>query len=292
MLESMTGYGKEICEFQSKKIVVEIKSLNSKQLDLVIKLPACFKEKEILLRNELKTKLDRGKVELTIWMEAATSGTNSNINTQVFKNYFHQLTKLAGELSYNIDKEQLFLVISHMPDLFSTEQEQLDEGEWEVVYKSFHKALERVKEFRNQEGMALELDILQRNINILQLLDEVKLYEKNRIENVRNRIMESMQTYIKDVSFDANRLEQELIYYIERFDITEEKVRLANHCKYFADTITADINAGRKLGFITQEMGREINTLGSKANESEIQKLVVKMKDELEKIKEQLMNIL
>jgi uncharacterized protein (TIGR00255 family) len=291
MIRSMTGYGKAECQLADKKLTTEIKSLNSKQLDISMRLPSVYKEKELEIRQLIAAELERGKVECSIYYEISGDATPSLINEPVVKSYYQQLYRISGELGLQTSIELLSTVMK-LPDTVRTEKSELEEEEWTLVKKALSKALDALNVFRKQEGASLESDLRQRVDAISLKLEGVKLYEEERIDQVRERIMNHMEDLGMKDAVDENRFEQELIYYIEKLDISEEKVRLANHCKYFLETMEDKGPKGKKLGFISQEMGREINTLGSKANHKELQKLVVEMKDELERIKEQILNVL
>ena len=291
MIRSMTGYGKAECLLADKKLTIEIKSLNSKQLDVNTRLPSLYKEKEINIRQVLASELERGKVECSFYYELSGEAVSGTINEPVVKDYYQQLYRISGELGLQASLE-LLTTVMRMPDTIRTEKPELQETEWTLVEAALRKALEQVNIFRKQEGESLDDDLRQRTDAIMRKLEEVELYEKERIDQVRERIGKHLEEFSLKESVDENRFEQELIYYIEKLDISEEKVRLANHCKYFMETLEDQGPAGKKLGFISQEMGREINTLGSKANHKELQKLVVEMKDELERIKEQILNVL
>ncbi|MCF6241431.1 MAG: YicC family protein [Bacteroidales bacterium] len=292
MLQSMTGFGKAIKDFENKKITVEIRTLNSKQADISAKIPALYREKEMELRNLLTQNLKRGKIELNFWIEENESTSSVVLNMPVINDYYHQLQETANFLNRDIKKENILEIIMRMPEVLKTELKELDENEWTQILKTVDEALIDIKKFRLQEGKVLQEDFDKRVHTIEELLDKIEPFEKERITKVKERIKQHFQDNIKDVEIDQNRFEQELIYYLEKFDITEEKVRLKNHCNYFRQTLSEKESQGKKLGFISQEIGREINTLGSKANHSEIQKIVVQMKDELEKIKEQVLNVL
>ena len=291
MIRSMTGYGKAECLLADKKLTIEIKSLNSKQLDVNTRLPSLYKEKEINIRQVLASELERGKVECSFYYELSGEAVSGTINEPVVKDYYQQLYRISGELGLQASLE-LLTTVMRMPDTIRTEKPELQETEWTLVEAALRKALEQINIFRKQEGESLDGDLRQRTDAIMRKLAEVELYEKARIDQVRERIGKHLEEFGLKESVDENRFEQELIYYIEKLDISEEKVRLANHCKYFLETLEDQGPAGKKLGFISQEMGREINTLGSKANHKELQKLVVEMKDELERIKEQILNVL
>ncbi len=291
MIKSMTGFGKATCELPGKKISIEIKSLNSKQLDVGMRLPNIYREKDLVLRNEIANKLGRGKVDVGFYIDFLGNEKNTSINAQVIENYFNQLSPIANKLGL-IDKTDILRAIMPLPDTIKTEQAELDEEEWKKIAETFSEALNCLNEFRTQEGKSLKNDITSRIENIRSLSLQVEPFEKERIEKIRERILDQLNELKEKIKVDQNRFEQEMIFYLEKLDITEEKVRLANHLDYFLETIANEEMVGKKLGFITQEIGREINTLGSKANHSEVQKLVIQMKDELEKIKEQNLNIL
>lgn len=289
MLKSMTGFGKSTCEVENKKITVEIKTLNSKQADINTRISGFFREKEIEVRNLLSNELVRGKIDLSLNVEIIGESDNVLLNEPVIKSYINQIRSLQEE--YKISDTDILQALIRLPNVTKVNIKELDNNEWLEVEKAIIKTIEEVNKFRLQEGEALEKDIVERINNIEILLNKVDIPEKNRIENVKSRIKNNLQEFCEKEHIDMNRFEQEMIYYIEKIDITEEKVRLSNHCKYFRETIREEL-AGRKLIFISQEMGREINTLGSKANDSDLQNIVVQMKDELEKIKEQLLNVL
>lgn len=290
MIQSMTGYGKAVAELPNKKVHVEIKSLNSKALDLTMRVAPIYREKEIELRNEIAKYLERGKVDFILWVEKNVSEGNS-INTAVFEGYYRQINALSEQLSIALPADW-FQTILRMPDVMSTtEVEELSDEEWEAVHNAVIQAIEALVAFRKQEGLALYRKFSEKIENIGNLLSTVEPYEKERVEKIRQRIVETLEKII-GVDYDKNRLEQELIYYIEKLDINEEKQRLSNHLQYFMKTMEEGVGQGKKLGFIAQEMGREINTLGSKSNHAEMQKIVVHMKDELEQIKEQVLNVM
>lgn len=286
----MTGFGKYTCELPDKKVDIEIKSLNSKQLDLNMRMPQIYRDREFDIRNLFAAEVQRGKVDLTITVESAVPDKIPQINEQIFEHYYKRLKSIAENLGIN-ESTDFIRTILYLPETMKVEQNQVDEDEWRVVRHGILEALEAMKQFRIQEGAALYEDIMHRIDLIESLSQEVEKYEKSRIDRIRGRIRESLDE-LADRTIDQNRFEQEIIYYLEKLDVTEEKVRLRNHIAYFRETIAEDDQVGKKLGFITQEIGREINTLGSKANDSDIQKLVIQMKDELEKIKEQLLNVL
>lgn len=291
MLKSMTGFGKAMGEYKEAKITVEIKSLNSKQGDIMLRVPTKYKEKEILLRNKLLSSLHRGKIDISIFVDDE-SGSSVKLNEQLIKEYYLQIEKAASVINQTLENEQVVNMIMRMPDVVSTQEKELDDEEWTVINTTVDKALEEINSYRQSEGESLEKDIVERVNKIVDLLNTVEPYEKQRVEKVRERINKNLSEFIENQDIDRNRFEQEIIFYLEKYDITEEKVRLSKHCSYFIETINNEQIAGKKLGFISQEMGREINTLGSKANSADIQKIVVQMKEELEKIKEQLLNIL
>lgn len=288
----MTGFGKTTVETGNKKMVVEIKSLNAKQFDMGLRLPGLFKDKEMEIRSMVKERLDRGKIDMAIYYDSTFDGEkNVSVNDAVVVKYFNQMLEVSGQLGFEPDKNELLQTVMRFPDSLQVKTEQLQEDEWMILRGGIEKALDEIDGFRIQEGKALIKDILHRIDLIQQYAGQVPQYESRRIETVRQKLQEKLNEWTA-VKADQNRLEQELIYYLEKLDITEEKVRLANHCKYFIETVEKEEAAGRKLGFIAQEIGREINTMGSKSNDLDIQKLVVMMKDELEKIKEQSLNVL
>lgn len=292
MIKSMTGFGKAEFEAGNKKVTLEIKSLNSKQLDINTRIPALYREKDIEIRKMVSESLVRGKVDLALYLDNLGEETNAAINETIVKAYVKQMQSINASLGLPVTELTLQSVL-RLPDAVKMTYEQLDENEWKIIRAQLANALEAVNQFRIQEGLALESDVRVNIDNILSLLKEVEPFEAQRIETVKARIKDNMDELQLNGNFDKNRFEQELIYYMEKFDINEEKVRLLNHCQYFMETLHEDsIDSGKKLGFIAQEMGREINTLGSKANESNIQKIVVQMKDNLERIKEQVLNVL
>jgi uncharacterized protein (TIGR00255 family) len=291
MIKSMTGFGKAEFEVNNKKITIEIKSLNSKQIDINTRTPALYREKDIIIRKALSEKLTRGKVDLNIYVENLGDESNSKINEPILKSYFTHLKQISKELEVITDHSTLQAAM-RLPDVVKTEYETLDETEWKTIFENIQKALADINEYRNNEGKALETDILENVNSISQLLEELQPFEKQRIEAVRTRLTDNLETLKQKGNIDENRFEQELIFYLEKLDINEEKVRLANHCEYFKETASQPVSAGKKLGFITQEIGREINTIGSKANDTNIQHIVVQMKDHLERVKEQLLNVL
>ncbi|MCL1821520.1 MAG: YicC family protein [Prolixibacteraceae bacterium] len=291
MIKSMTGFGKSEFEINNKKITIEIKSLNSKQTDINARIPQLYREKEIEIRRDISEKLVRGKIDLSIFVENLGETGNAIINEKVVKNYFDTMSHISDDLEVPVNECTLQMVM-RFPDTIKIQYEQLDEKEWGKLYVALHTALRQVDEFRTQEGAALRTDLLENVDNILRLKKELEPFEQQRIENVRTRLSEALESLKMNGNIDATRFEQELIFYLERLDFNEEKVRLVNHCNYFKKTMDEREANGKKLSFIAQEIGREINTLGSKANESNIQHIVVHMKDSLEKIKEQILNVL
>lgn len=292
MVKSMTGFGKTTVESGNKKIVIEIKSLNSKQLDLNLRMPNLYKEKEMEIRSMVKEQLDRGKVDMNIYFDSSESDKDVSINQSVVMQYFNQMMEISKQLGLEPEKNELLQTVMRFPDTLQVKSEELSEQEWLQLKTGIEKALEEINKFREQEGEALIKDISCRIGIIQQLAAQVPQFEVKRVEVIRQKLQEKINEWTDVKNIDQNRLEQEIIYYLEKLDITEEKVRLANHCKYFLETIEKEEAPGRKIGFIAQEIGREINTMGSKANDHDIQKLVVRMKDELEKIKEQSLNVL
>lgn len=291
MIQSMTGYGKSVVTFNEKKISVEIKSLNSKNLDLSTRIAPLYREKEIEIRQMVAKSLIRGKVDFSIWVEKDNEADTTAINEVLVENYYRQIKQLSARTGIP-EPEDWYATLLRMPDVTTkTEQETLDEAEWNVVTEAIDEALKKIVAFRQQEGEALQKKLIEKVQNIGALMSSIEPYEKARVEKIRTRIIDSLKE-IPDASYDQNRLEQELIYYIEKLDISEEKQRLFNHLKYFEETLNEAPGQGKKLGFIAQEMGREINTTGSKSNQAEMQNIVVRMKDELEQIKEQVLNAL
>ncbi len=290
MLQSMTGFGKASGTFSNKKITVEIKSLNSKNLDLFVRMPSIYRQNEIELRKLLGKHLDRGKVECNINVELIGDESSQKLNKSLIKSYYNQLSELSDELE--LPKENLLATLIRMPDVFTAESVDLDENEWQFIVSILEKAVAEHVSFRKEEGQRLEEEFTLRIGNIQKAFDKVPEYESSRVESIKERIENNLEEFVGISKIDKNRFEQELIYYLEKFDITEEKHRLGNHLSYFLDTLGNPVSQGKKLGFISQEIGREINTLGSKSYHSEMQKLVVGMKDELEKIKEQILNTL
>ena len=291
MIQSMTGYGKAVVAFKEKKIHVEIKSLNSKQLDLNTRIAPLYREKEMEMRQMVAEALIRGKVDMSVWVEKDMAVDPTPINAQLVENYYQQIKTIAEKTGIPAP-EDWFYTLLRMPDVLTkTDTEELDDEEWAVVKGGVAEALKNLVDFRTQEGAALQKKFAEKIDNITKLMGEIEPYEKSRVEKIKARIIDGLQQ-IPSAEYDKNRLEQELIYYIEKLDISEEKQRLANHLKYFRDTMNEPAGQGKKLGFIAQEMGREINTTGSKSNQAEMQNIVVKMKDELEQIKEQVLNAL
>ena len=282
----MTGFGKASLQLETKKITVEIKSLNSKGLDLNTRLPSTYREMELGVRNEIALKLERGKIDFSVFLESTAEQTSSKVNVPIIKTYMSQLR----EVNANADETELMKMAIRMPDAMKVEREEIDENDWSLIQKTIREALNNIANFRQAEGLSLEKEFQLRLTNIRTYLAQAIELDPERIANIKNKLQTAI-TELK-VNVDENRFEQELIYYLEKLDVTEERVRLTNHLDYFLETINGNEANGRKLGFITQEIGREINTLGSKANHAGMQKLVVMMKDELEKIKEQVLNVL
>ncbi len=282
----MTGFGKATKQLPNKKINVEIKSLNSKGLDLNMRMPSVYREMELGLRNDISQKLERGKVDFSLYIEVTGEETSSKVNAPIIKAYINQMKAILPEA----DATELMKMAVRMPDALKTERDEIDENEWAEILVVINEALENIQTFRKDEGKSLEKEFQLRIANIRLYMEQALVLDPERVKNIKDRL----QTAIDElkVTVDENRFEQELIYYLEKLDITEEKVRLNNHLDYFLETLNGNEANGRKLGFITQEMGREINTMGSKSNHAEMQKLVVMMKDELEKIKEQVLNVL
>ncbi|MDX5326842.1 MAG: YicC family protein [Bacteroidota bacterium] len=286
MLYSMTGFGKEVLHLPAKKVTIEVKSLNSKQFDLNLRMPSYYREKEAEVRSYLSRELVRGKVDFSIYVEVTGPEDAARINTPLLESYLDQLGRIAG--NRNLDSDMLAIAM-RLPDVLRTEKDELDENEWNEVWNGMKSAISKFNNFRQQEGAVLQKDFLERVEAIRNLSLEIEPFEPERMETVKARLKKQLDQ-LKEA--DSNRFEQELIFYLEKLDITEEKVRLRNHLDYFIETMEKEPHPGKKLGFICQEIGREINTTGSKANHAEIQKCVVQMKDELEKIKEQMANVL
>ena len=286
MIQSMTGFGKATLQLPTKKITIEVKSLNSKGLDLNVRMPSLYREMELGLRNLIASKLERGKIDFSIYIESTAEQTSTRVNVPIVKAYINQLREVYADA----DETELMKMAVRMPDTMKVEREEIDESEWATIQTVIEEALQNILNFRKDEGESLEKEFQLRIGNIRQFMNEALALDPERVQAIKDRL----QTAIAELQVNVyeNRFEQELIYYLEKLDITEEKVRLTNHLDYFLDTIKGTEANGRKLGFITQEMGREINTMGSKSNHAQMQKLVVQMKDELEKIKEQVLNVL
>jgi uncharacterized protein (TIGR00255 family) len=285
----MTGYGKAEMEFRNKKITIEIKSLNGKQFDINMRIPSTYKDKEIDIRNQLFQAIERGKVDFTILVDSSGQWSANKINRSTVENYYKEIKEIAQVLEID-EPADWFSVLMRLPETIKTEAIEFDDEEWEVVRQTIDEALKAFVQFRMQEGKMLEKVFFEKIQCISSLSKEIEEYESDRIEKIRIRMQESFHKL--DIGYDENRFEQEMIYYIERLDINEEKARLGNHLSYFLETMANEKSQGRKLGFITQEIGREINTLGSKSNHAAMQKIVVQMKDELEQVKEQILNVL
>ena len=291
MIQSMTGYGKATVTFGDKKINVEIKSLNSKALDLSTRIVPLYREKEMEIRNRIAKTLERGKVDFSIWIEKDAGETATPINAALVENYYKQISSIAETYHIPVPNDW-FATLLRMPDVLTrVEVQELADEEWEAASQAIDEALQHLTDFRKQEGAALEKKFIEKVNNIERLLHTLENYEKERVNKIRERITDALEKTVK-VDYDKNRLEQELIYYIEKLDINEEKQRLANHLNYFRETLAGGHGQGKKLGFIAQEMGREINTTGSKSNHAQMQNIVVQMKDELEQIKEQVLNVM
>ena len=291
MIKSMTGFGKTTAEIAGKKVTIEIRSLNSKSLDLYTRLPWLYREKETEIRNIINQKLDRGKIDLTISLDVLDIENIPVINNDVVKTYYEQIKEIAGELSIKSD-EQILSSILRLPDIFKTEKPDLSEEEWHMLKEKIIESAEQLDNFRIEEGSSIENDMKGCINRILTLLTEIGNFEEERITRIRNKLNNLLSENIPTENIDKNRFEQELIFYLEKIDINEEKVRLKKHCDYFLEKTNTEPPNGKVLNFITQEIGREINTIGSKANDASIQKIVVMMKDELEKIKEHILNVL
>ena len=285
MIQSMTGFGKHVIQLSDKKITVEIKSLNSRNLDMNARMPSAYREKELVLRQKVAGALKRGKIDLGLYVEITGEETSSQINNGVVKGYMNQLSEIVAG-----DEIKLLEMALRLPDAVKTERGEIDEAEFDAIQQALDTALQEIDRFRTEEGRALEQDFNSRITELKALLEKVTAMDPDRLATIRERLEKAVADL--QVEVDANRFEQELIYYLEKYDITEEKVRLANHLEYFLSTMGAAGANGKKLGFISQEIGREINTIGSKANYAPMQQLVVQMKDELEKIKEQMLNVL
>lgn len=286
MIQSMTGFGKAFMQLSNKKITVEIKSLNSKGLDLNVRTPSVYREMELQIRNSIAQRLERGKIDFSLYIEVTGEETSAKINVPIVRGYINQMKEVIA----NADETELMKMAVRMPDALKTEREELDKNEWLQIEKVINEALDNISTFRSDEGNSLEKEFELRISNIEKLMNEAVSFDSERVETVKTRLRTALEELKATV--DENRFEQELIFYLEKYDITEERVRLGNHLNYFLETMKNEEALGRKLGFITQEIGREINTMGSKSNHTEMQKLVVQMKDELEKIKEQVLNVL
>jgi uncharacterized protein (TIGR00255 family) len=291
MIKSMTGYGKAMAETPQKKITIEIKSLNSKQLDLNTKLPWLYKEKEPEIRNIISQRLDRGKIDFSIFCDMLDDEVVTVINKSAVRNYYNQFKQIAAELDIDLD-DQIFSAIMKRPDTLKTEKPEMPESEWEMVKNQIIESITMLDLYRIEEGNSIKTDLKKCISKILSLLESIRTFEEGRITKIREKLMSLLEETLGSEKVDKNRFEQEIIFYLEKYDINEEKVRLKTHCDYFVETIDTPAPNGKILNFIAQEIGREINTIGSKANDASIQKLVVMMKDELEKIKEQTLNVL
>jgi uncharacterized protein (TIGR00255 family) len=286
MIQSMTGFGKATLQLPNKKITVEVKSLNSKGLDLNVRIPSVYREMELQIRNTIAQRLDRGKIDFSLYIEVTGEETSAKINVPIIRGYINQMKEVIA----NVDEIELMKMAVRMPDSLKTEREELDKTEWLQIEEVINEALDSIATFRSDEGLSLDKEFVLRISNIENLMNKAVSYDAERVETVKKRLRTALEEL--EASVDENRFEQELIFYLEKYDITEERVRLGNHLNYFLETMQNKEALGRKLGFITQEIGREINTMGSKSNHTEMQKLVVQMKDELEKIKEQVLNVL
>ncbi|MGA2405982.1 MAG: DUF1732 domain-containing protein [Bacteroidales bacterium] len=291
MIKSMTGYGKAIAETPQKKITIEIKSLNSKQFDLNTKMPWLYKEKEPEIRNLISQKLDRGKIDFTMFCDMLDDEVITVINKSAVRNYYNQFKEIAAELKIDLD-DQIFTAIMKLPDTLKTEKPEMPEAEWEIIKNQIIESITMLDLYRIEEGNSIMADLEKCIGKILSLLETVQTFEAGRITKIREKLMSLLEENLGSEKLDKNRFEQEIILYLEKYDINEEKVRLKTHCDYFMETVSTPSPNGKILNFIAQEIGREINTIGSKANDASIQKLVVMMKDELEKIKEQTLNVL
>ncbi|MDO9153006.1 MAG: YicC/YloC family endoribonuclease [Paludibacter sp.] len=291
MIQSMTGFGKATLEYGNKKIVVEVKSLNSKQLDISTRISGLYREKEIEIRNEISQQLERGKIDLSLYIDNSGKESVTIINQSVIESYFQQIKQLSVKVGIEVPTNW-FEILLRLPDAMKTETVELDEEEWKEIRKAISAAIGQLISYRTQEGKSLENVFNAKITRIGELLDEVAQFEGERVEKIKSRLEENLQNLSDKIDYDKNRLEQELIYYFEKLDVNEEKVRLRTNLNYFTETMQHEKSPGKKLGFIAQEIGREVNTLGSKSNHSEMQKIVVLMKDELEQIKEQVLNVL
>jgi len=291
MVQSMTGFGKSTCEYGNKKIVVEVKSLNSKQLDLSTRISGLYREKDIEIRTELSQQLERGKIDFALYVDNSGKESISQINQSVLVAYYEQIKQISDNLKIEVPANW-FDILLRLPDALKTDTVEMDENEWKEIKIAINQAIEQLKVFRTQEGKSLENVFVTKINRIAELLEQIAPFEGERVEKIKVKLEENLQTISDKISYDKNRLEQELIFYIEKLDVNEEKVRLKTHLDYFIETMNHEKSPGKKLGFIAQEIGREVNTLGSKSNHSEMQKIVVLMKDELEQIKEQVLNVL
>ncbi len=290
MVRSMTGYGKAECEFSQKKVTIEIKSLNSKQMDLNTRISLLFREKDLEIRRELSEKLIRGKVDFILYTESLGDESATKINAGIVRSYYKQMEQISADLNIPLENSILQTILT-LPEVVKNEREELNDQEWKSILEKISEAIDALDKFRIQEGSILKQDLISNVNSITTLLKEVEQYEVERLTRIKEKIFDGL----RDISIEQvneNRLEQEMIFYMEKMDINEEKVRLKNHCDYFLETLELNEPVGKKLGFIAQEIGREVNTLGSKANHTEMQKLVIRMKDSLEKMKEQLLNVL
>ena len=287
MILSMTGYGKAETNAHNKKFTIEIKSLNSKQIDMNVRVPGSYRDKELNIRKLLTTALSRGKIDCSLFIEYTGTEKTANINAELVKKYYHDLQNIAKELNNN---DELMSTVMRMPEVMKVEKEEIDPQEWETIESLIQQASNALTQFRKDEGQSLAKDFMLRIENIRGLMHCIEKEEHKRVANIKEHIVEKLGELKSNV--DENRLEQELIYYLEKLDVTEEIVRLSNHLNYFLETMNSDISEGKKLAFICQEIGREVNTIGSKSNNAEMQQQVVQMKDELEKIKEQILNVL
>ena len=291
MIQSMTGYGKATAEVGNRKVIVEIKSLNSKAMDISTKIIPAYRDKELDIRSRITAALERGKVDFALYIDAAAATGAQTINAAIFNNYLQQIESIAAQTDYEVP-EDIITTVLRMPDVISSnQQEEVSDEEWTAVSKAVDSAIAALVEYRKAEGVALEKKFREKISNISALLKSVEPYEQERVAKIKERIRTAMQNTVGS-NYDENRFEQEMIFYIEKLDISEEKQRLSNHLDYFIKTLEEGHGQGKKLGFIAQEMGREINTLGSKSNQAEMQNIVVRMKDELEQIKEQVLNVM
>jgi len=287
----MTGFGKATCEYNNKKIVVEIKSLNSKQLDISTRISGNYRDKDIEIRNEISQQLERGKIDFVMYIDNSGKESGTTFNQTVIESYYQQILQMSENMGIS-KPENWFEVLLRLPDAMKTETIELDENEWLEIRKAINDAIGQLRAFRIKEGKSLENVFIEKIGRIDQLLYEIEPFEQERVEKIKTRLEENLQNLSDKIDYDKNRLEQELIFYIEKLDVNEEKVRLRTHLNYFIETLQHEKSPGKKLGFIAQEIGREVNTLGSKSNHSDMQKIVVLMKDELEQIKEQVLNVL